>query len=55
MVAADATPAKLADILGVTRTTVLRWLTGEHAPHLAMRAAIARAFAIEPDDLLEER
>lgn len=45
---------KLADDLKVSRTTVLRWRTGERSPKLPKVKEIAKYFNISPREFVEE-
>lgn len=45
---------RLAEVMNVSRTTVLRWRKGERSPKLNKIAEIARYFQVSPKYFLEE-
>ncbi len=48
----DMTQEDLADIVGVTRQAVAKWESGETVPDLEKSRAIANAFGVTIDDLI---
>lgn len=50
----DVSDQKLADDLGISRTTVLRWRNGERSPKLNKIPEIAEYFSTTPEELIGE-
>ena len=51
----NLTQQKLADALGVSRSTVAMWENGKNEPDNAMLTKIAEYFHISTDELLGDR
>lgn len=51
--AAGLTQKQLADALGVTRSTVAMWETGENAPKTKMLLTLAEALGCSVEDILK--
>lgn len=49
----NMTQEDLADIVGVTRQSIAQWESGKTCPNLAQSKALADAFKVSLDDLVE--